>query len=280
MFETGAAVAVAAGCAAAVSVTCWVGGVADAAGASPSSASITMITRPSDTVSPTATRSSVTVPATGAGTSSVALSDSSVTNGSSAATVSPAATWISITGMSEKSPMSGTVISCALIELLPGGRSGQRRRRSQQQPSVVFEQVTQVSGEAGGQRTVDDAVVVGQGKGQHVAGGELGAVPDGAQLGADDAEDGDFGGVDDGGEAGAADAAEAGDGERATGQVRRPELAVTGFGGGGHELSGQFHDALAVGVLDDRDHQAAGGVHGDADVVVVLEDEGVFLRGQ
>ena len=33
-------------------------------------------------------------------------------------------TWISITGMSEKSPMSGTLISCALIELLPGGRSG------------------------------------------------------------------------------------------------------------------------------------------------------------
>ena len=74
-----------------------------------------MITLPSDTASPTATRSSVTVPATGAGTSRVALSDSSVTNGSSAATVSPAATWISITGTSEKSPMSGTWISCALI---------------------------------------------------------------------------------------------------------------------------------------------------------------------
>ena len=55
-------------------------------------ASITMITLPSDTVSPTATRSSVTVPATGAGISRVALSDSSVTNGSSAATVSPTAT--------------------------------------------------------------------------------------------------------------------------------------------------------------------------------------------
>src|SRR6185436_2686519 len=163
MLEAGTGAAAAAGSAAAVSVTCWVGVVADAAGAaSPPSASITMITLPSDTASPMATRSSVTVPATGAGRSSVALSDSSVTNGSSAATVSPAATWISITGMSEKSPMSGTVISCALIELLPGGRSGQRRRRSQQQPSVVFEQVAQVSGEAGGQRTVDDAVVVGQ----------------------------------------------------------------------------------------------------------------------
>ena len=43
----------------------------------------------------------------------------------------------------------------------------------------------------------------------------------------------------------------------------------------GHELPGQFHDALAVGVRNDRDHQARRGVHGDADVVVVLEDEGV-----
>ena len=51
----------------------------------------------------------MTVPAAGAGTSIVALSDSSVTSGSSAATVSPAFTWISITGTSVKSPMSGTL---------------------------------------------------------------------------------------------------------------------------------------------------------------------------
>jgi hypothetical protein len=95
--------------AAAVSVTVSFGSAA------PPSASITMITVPSDTASPTAIFSSVMVPATGAGTSRVALSDSRVTSGSSAATVSPAATWISITGTSEKSPMSGTLISCALI---------------------------------------------------------------------------------------------------------------------------------------------------------------------
>ena len=47
-------------------------------------------------------------PAAGAGMSIVALSDSSVISGSSAATVSPAATSTSITGTSEKSPISGT----------------------------------------------------------------------------------------------------------------------------------------------------------------------------
>ena len=46
----------------------------------------------------------------GAGMSIVALSDSSVMSGSSAATSSPAATCTSMTGTSSKSPMSGTLI--------------------------------------------------------------------------------------------------------------------------------------------------------------------------
>jgi hypothetical protein len=50
------------------------------------------ISEPTDTVSPTDTRTAVTVPAVGAGTSIVALSDSNVISGSSAATVSPSAT--------------------------------------------------------------------------------------------------------------------------------------------------------------------------------------------
>ena len=73
------------------------------------------MTVPSDTASPTATASEAIVPATGDGTSRVALSLSRVSSGSSAATVSPAATWISMIGTSEKSPMSGTRISCAAM---------------------------------------------------------------------------------------------------------------------------------------------------------------------
>ena len=67
-----------------------------------------MITAPSLTLSPSLTRISCTTPDSGAGTSIVALSDSSETSGSSAFTLSPTLTKISITGTSLKSPMSGT----------------------------------------------------------------------------------------------------------------------------------------------------------------------------
>ena len=66
---------------------------------------------PAEIRSPTATRTPVIVPATGAGMSIVALSDSRVISGSSAATVSPTPTCTSITGTSAKSPMSGTATS-------------------------------------------------------------------------------------------------------------------------------------------------------------------------
>ena len=63
---------------------------------------------PSLTSSPTLTSTSPTVPADGAGTSNVALSDSRVSNGSSALTLSPGATCTSMIGTALKSPMSGT----------------------------------------------------------------------------------------------------------------------------------------------------------------------------
>src|SRR5688572_27646182 len=138
-----------------------------------------MSTVPCETESPTPTRSSETVPAVGAGTSMVALSDSSVTSGSSTATVSPGLTWTSITGTSLKSPMSGTGISTALMF----GSS----RLSQQKPAVVFEQVTQLPGEPGGQRAIDHPVVVGQRERQHEPGDELLSVPDRGHLGPHDA---------------------------------------------------------------------------------------------
>ena len=69
---------------------------------------------PSLTWSPTLTSTSPTVPADGAGTSSVALSDSSVSSGSSALTLSPGATCTSMIGTSLKSPMSGTRTSVGM----------------------------------------------------------------------------------------------------------------------------------------------------------------------
>ena len=106
------------------------------------------MTVPSDTVSPTARASETIVPATGDGTSRVALSLSRVSSGSSAATVSPAATRISMIGTSVKSPMSGTRISCAAMphSFLGAGGVGER---SEEQAPVVLEQVAQVAGEPG-----------------------------------------------------------------------------------------------------------------------------------
>ena len=78
---------------------------------------------PSLTSSPTLTSTSPTVPADGAGTSNVALSDSSVSSGSSALTLSPGATCTSMIGTSLKSPMSGTwtsVVDMAFLSDLSG----------------------------------------------------------------------------------------------------------------------------------------------------------------
>ena len=84
---------------------------ASAAGASAAVVSSSAMTVPSETRSPRPTRSSLTIPACGAGTSIVAFSDSRVTSGASASTASPTLTHSSMTGMREKSPMSGTLTS-------------------------------------------------------------------------------------------------------------------------------------------------------------------------
>ena len=88
------------------------------AGASPVASD--RITEPSLTLSPTLTRIACTTPDSGAGTSIVALSDSSETSGSSAFTVSPTLTKISMTGTSLKSPMSGTRTSATPAGALTG----------------------------------------------------------------------------------------------------------------------------------------------------------------
>src|SRR5215211_7092417 len=90
---------------------------------------------PSLTSSPTDTARRWTTPSAGEGTSMVALSDSRVMSGSSGATVSPAATWTSITGTPLKSPMSGTLTSMASVVVVMGapqeGPNGGRRTSAQ-----------------------------------------------------------------------------------------------------------------------------------------------------
>ena len=85
---------------------------AGAAAAVPPPAPSTLISGlPIDTLSPTAASTATTLPPAEEGTSIVALSDSSVQMASSSAMVSPTLTNRSITGTSEKSPMSGTFTS-------------------------------------------------------------------------------------------------------------------------------------------------------------------------
>ena len=105
----GAAAVVGAGAEAATGTAAGAGaGAADTL--APADATTTT-TAPSDTLSPSLTLISLTTPATVDGTSIVALSDSSVTKDCSTLTVSPTLTRISMTGMSLKSPMSGTFTS-------------------------------------------------------------------------------------------------------------------------------------------------------------------------
>src|SRR6476620_2046667 len=75
---------------------------------------------PWDTLSPTLILRSLTTPALGDGTSIVALSDSSVTSASSGLIESPGFTSTSMTGISWKSPMSGTLISTRLLIFVAG----------------------------------------------------------------------------------------------------------------------------------------------------------------
>jgi hypothetical protein len=90
---------------------------AAALAAGPTSSS--MISVPSDTLSPILSFSSFTTPAAGDGISIVALSDSTVMSEVSFSTASPALTSTSMTSISLKSPMSGTLISTVSFMRFP-----------------------------------------------------------------------------------------------------------------------------------------------------------------
>src|SRR6185369_13279897 len=116
---TGAAAGAAAGAGAAA---CAAGAGAGAAAAAPVSTLISTV--PSPTLEPSWTSTSLTTPSTVEGTSMVALSDSRVAIASSILMLSPTLTYSSMTGTSEKSPISGTLTSMIWLMLsLPIKRS-------------------------------------------------------------------------------------------------------------------------------------------------------------
>src|SRR6202035_4659561 len=55
--------------------------------------------------------------------------------------------------------------------------------------------------------------------------------------------------------------------ERAAGQLVRPNVTGPGAGREVGDLAGEAADVQVAGAVDDRHHQAAVGVHGDAEVL-------------
>src|SRR5574343_238833 len=231
-------------------------------------ASTLISTAPSLTREPSWISTSLTVPATVDGTSMVALSDSSVAIASSTLMLSPTLTNRSMTGTSEKSPISGTLTSMIWLMSFP----------SDDHPTHVGQQFGDIDVEAGGQRAVDDAVVGGQRQRQGQAWHELLAVPDRLHSRLVDAEDGNFRRIDDRCEVSAADAAQAGNSETGAGHVGRLQLAVAGQLGQLAGFLGDLEDALLVGVLDHRDDQAVGRVGRETDVEILLQHQVVAVE--
>ena len=120
---------------------------------------------------------------------------------------------------------------------------------------------------------IDHAVVPRQRQRQHQPRLELLAVPHRLHLALANAQDSDFRRVDDGREVAPADAAERRNGEARARHVGRAELAVARLLRQLAHFLADLQDALLVGVLDHRHHQAVGRVRREADVVVLLEHE-------
>ena len=62
-------------------------------------------------------------------------------------------------------------------------------------------------------------------------------------------------------------------GEGAAAQVVALRLAGAGGGAEAFDVAGDWRHVFAVGVVDDRHHQAAGRGDGDADVIAVVQHD-------
>ena len=126
--------------------------------------------------------------------------------------------------------------------------------------------------EPGGVRAVDEPVVVGQRQVDHGPDRDHLAErrvlnDDGALDHAADAEDADLRQVDDRRVEQRAAAAGVGQRERAAGQLVRADVAGPGAGREVGDLAGEAADVQVARAVDDRHHQAALGVHRDAEVL-------------
>src|SRR5262245_43924711 len=121
-------------------------------------------------------------------------------------------------------------------------------------------------------RAVDDAMIVRERQREHQARLELGSVPYRFMAAAGDAEDRDLRPVDDRAEADAADSSEIRNRDDTARHLVERELAGARLLGNLRKLRGKLDYALLLDVADDRDQEAAIGVHGHTDVGVLLVD--------
>src|SRR3990172_750358 len=230
--------------------------------AAASTASISRITVPSATLSPTFIRNSRTTPACGEGISIDALSDSSVTREPSFSTRSPGLTRISMTSTSLKSPMSGTLISMSWL-----------MADSEQYAADIGQHRGEVRGKARSQGAVDDTVVVGQRERQHEARHELAVLVDGPHGGPRHTQNCHLRRVDDRSEGRAAYTAQARYGECPPLHVAGLQLLVARKLRYLGKLPREVEHALPVRIADHRHHQPVGCVDRNPDMVIALDDQ-------
>src|SRR6185312_12521502 len=161
-----------------------------------------------------------------------AMPNRNSTNNSTAPSREPMVTWAPPTLKPRSSqPSTRPTARCTATG---GSRTAARlamagkltRRPLQQQAPDVTEPGGEEHGKARRQRTVNDAVVVGQRQRQDQARSELLAVPHRLERGLADTKNGHFRGIDDGREIGATNAAERADGETTARHFRRTESLV------------------------------------------------------
>src|SRR5918992_1422366 len=147
----------------------------------------------------------------------------------------------------------------------------QKRRR-------VLDELFDAHEEAHGVGAVHDAVVVGEGEVHHGTGLDLPVHDDGPLLDLVHAKDRHLRRVEDRGRDQRAEDAAVGDRERPALQVLQGQLALAGLAREVPYRPLDVGEALFVRVAHHGDDEALLGVYGDADVVVVLEDQLVPLE--
>src|SRR5262245_26735769 len=116
-------------------------------------------------------------------------------------------------------------------------------------------------------------MIVGKRERQHQAGHEGAVTIDGLISGTRHAKDGHFRRIDDGCEGGAPDRSEARDRKASALHLRRSQLSVARAVGKLTQFTGDLVDVLVIGVANHRHDETVGGVGGEANVHVLLQDQ-------